>query len=453
MRQTRRRLRPRLLQAMVDAFKQPDIRGKLLFTFLILVIFRFVAHIPVPGANLDALHALFRQNEMLGMLDLFSGGAMRNLSVVAMGVYPYITASIIMQVLTPVIPRLQALAREGEAGRNKLNQYTHWLMVPLAMFQGYGQLMYLQSQSVEVEIAPGVIEFQRVISGVGLSGEALLPTVAMVFSMAAGTMFLVWLGERITEKGIGNGISLIIFSGIVASLPQTFGQLSAPGWPDMWRGLMWFSIFAVIIIFGVVIFTEAQRRIPVQYSKSVFRGGRMYRQAGASHIPMRVNSAGMIPIIFAMSIMLLPGTIASYFLPNPAAEWIVTYIGTGYWLYWFLYFLLVVLFTFFYTIVVFQQQNLAETLQRQGGFIPGIRPGKPTGRYLSGVLNRITWGGAFFLGLVAIMPFIAAKITNDPTMQMVISSTALLIVVGVVLDTMRQIEAQLVMRRYEGFIK
>ena len=436
MRQEKKRSRPQIIQAMVDAFKQPDIRSKLLFTLFILVIYRFIAHVSMPGIDRAALQEMYNQSELLGMLDLFSGGAMRNLSIVAMGVYPYITASIIMTVLTPIIPKLQLLSREGEAGRSKINQYTHWLTLVLAIVQGYSQLKLVESEGV--------------ISNVGLTGSALLPTTAMVFSLAAGTMFLVWLGERITEKGIGNGLSILIFANIVASLPQTFGQLTVT---DNWSGLVWFSVFGIIIVFGVVLFNEAQRRIPVQYSKSVFRGGKMYRQAGASHIPMRVNSAGMIPLIFAMSIMLLPSTIASYFPGNSAAMWVQTYMGSGFWLYWVVYFLLVVLFTFFYTIVSYQQQNLPDTLQKQGGFIPGIRPGKPTGKYLSGVINRITWGGAFFLGIIAVMPFIAAKITRDPAMQIVISSTSLLIIVGVVLDTMRQLESQLIMRRYDGFIK
>lgn len=437
MRQTKKRSRPQIIQAMIDAFKQPDIRSKLLFTLFILVIFRCIAHISFPGIDRSALQELFQTNQYLGMLEMFSGGAMSKLSIVAMGVYPYITASIIMTVLQPIVPRLQALSREGEAGRNKINQYTHWLTVPLAMFSAYGQLMFLESQ--------GVLLFD-----VGLQGSALLQTSMMVFSMTAGTMFLVWLGERISEKGVGNGLSIIIFANIVASLPQTFGRLIAP---QNWGGLAWFMLFAIVIIFGVVIFHEAQRRIPVQYSKSVFRGGKIYRQAGASHIPMRVNSAGMIPIIFAMSIMLLPSTIASYFPNNGVAIWVLDYMGTGFWLYWVFYFLLVVMFTFFYTIVTFQQQNLSETLQRQGGFVPGIRPGKPTNKYLMGVINRITWGGAIFLGLIAIMPYLASLITRDPSMQMIISATALLIVVGVVLDTMMQIESQLVMRRYDGFIK
>ena len=428
------------IRAVLNAFKLPDLRRKIFVTLGILVVYRLAAHIPLPGVDADALRTVFRQSQLLGLFDMLSGGAMSTFSVVAMGVYPYITATIIMQLVMPMIPRLQEIAQEGEAGRQKINQYTHLVTVPLAALNAVGQAAFLTRTSPPV------------LSNWGFSGEALLPTLATISALTAGTMFAMWLGELIDEQGVGNGISLIIFGGIVARIPQQVGRDLRTNVP----GLIAFAVIGVITVAGIVVIYEGQRRIPVQYGKRV-RGTKIYG-GQSTHVPLRVNSAGMIPIIFAMSIMLLPGTIASYFA-NPVgqdpnfANHIMTYLGTGYWLYWLLYFLLVVLFTFFYTIVVFQQQNLAETLQRQGGFVPGIRPGKPTGKYLSGVLNRITWGGAIFLGMVAIMPFIAKLITNDPTMQVVISSTALLIIVGVVLDTMRQMEAQLVMRRYEGFIK
>ncbi|MBI4297204.1 MAG: preprotein translocase subunit SecY [Chloroflexi bacterium] len=440
-----------MLQAMVDAFRLTDLRNKLLFTLAMLVVFRFVAHVPVPGVNTEAVKVLFESTPLLGFMDLFSGGAMRNVSVAAMGVYPYITASIIMQLLVPVIPRLQTLAKEGETGQNKINLYTHWLTVPLAMGQAYGQLVFLQSRPVTV----GGIE-SRVISGIGLSGPNLLPTIAMVISMTAGTMFLVWLGERITENGIGNGISIIIFGGIVTGLPSLLGNFLAPG---NLSGLIYFIFFGLVIIFGIVIFQEAQRRVPVQYSRGMFRGGRMYRAAGSTYIPLRVNMAGMIPLIFAISIMIFPGTLASYFLTasnsfiRGASTFVYDLFNTTGIFYWVIYFFLVVGFTFFYTMVIFQQQNMGETLQRQGGFIPGIRPGKPTGQFLNQVTLRITWAGALFLGVVAIMPYIAAKVTNNPSLQVSISSTSLLIMVGVVLDTMRQLESQLLMRRYEGFLR
>jgi len=435
-----RQARPRLLQAMLDAFRLPDLRQRILITLGILVVFRFVAHVPLPGVDANALQQLFERMPIFGMLDLFSGGAMRYFSVAALGVYPYITASIIMMLLVPTIPQLQALSREGETGRNKINLITHWLTVPMAGLAGYGQLVLLQREGV-------------------VSSTAALQTAAMVFALMAGTMFLVWLGELITEYGIGNGISIIIFAGIVAGLPELIGQGFLAG--GQFGGLAAYIIIALATIAVIVIFTEAHRRIPVQYARSVFRGGRMYRQSGSTHIPLRVNTAGMIPLIFAMSVVLFPGMIASYFA-NPIgadpnlANYIVNLFDPRAALpmglfYWGLYFLLVVGFAFFYTMVIFQQQDLPGTLQRQGGFIPGIRPGKHTANYLNQVISRITWAGALFLALVAVMPFAAREITNVQVMQL--SSMGLLIVVGVALDTMKQMEAQLAMRRYEGFIK
>ena len=288
-----RQTRPRLLQAMLDAFSLPDLRRRILITLGILVVFRFVAHVPIPGINLNALQQLFQRNALLGMLDLFSGGAMRQMSVAAMGVYPYITSSIIMMLLVPVIPGLQALSQEGEAGRNRINLITHWLTVPLAGLQGYGQLVLLRREGV-------------------IGTTEALPMITIVLSLIAGTIFLVWLGELITEYGIGNGISIIIFGGIVAGYPATFGQgFLAQG---NYLGLFFYIVIVLITIAVIVIFTEAHRRVPVQYARSVFQGGRMYRQAGTTHIPMRVNSAGMIPLIFAMSIVLFPGIVASYFV-------------------------------------------------------------------------------------------------------------------------------------------
>jgi preprotein translocase subunit SecY len=388
--------------------------------------------------DLNALQQLFERNALLGMLDLFSGGAMRRLSVAAMGVYPYITTSIIMMLLVPVIPRLQAISQEGEGGRNKINLITHWATVPLAALQGYGQLVFLQREGV-------------------ITSAAALPTTAMVLSMVAGTIFLVWLGELITEYGIGNGISIIIFGGIVAGLPSMIGQGFLAR--ENFGGLAVYILIVLVTIMVIVIFTEAHRRIPVQYARSVFRGGRMYRQSGTTHVPLRVNSAGMIPLIFAMSLVIFPGIVASYFAnpiePNMANTIVRLFdpnaplpLGLFYWGF---YFAIAVAFAFFYTMVIFQQQDLPNTLQRQGGFIPGIRPGKNTATYLSGVINRITWGGALFLASVAVMPFVARQITNVQVIQL--SSLSLLIMVGVVLDTMKQLEAQLVMRRYEGFIK
>jgi preprotein translocase subunit SecY len=438
-----RQTKPRLMQAMIDAFRLPDLRRRILFTFGILVVFRFVAHIPLPGVDADALSTLFEQNALLGMLDMFSGGAMKNFSVAAMGVYPYITASIIMTLMTPVIPRLQAIASEGEAGRNRINRITHWLTIPIAGFAGYGQIQLLMRAD------PPVLE-----------STAVLPMVAMVASLIAGTIFLVWLGELITEYGIGNGISIIIFGGIVAGYWGMVGSGMLAGQQGQAGGLVAYILIALATVVLIVMFTEAHRRIPVQYARTVYRGNRMYKQAGSTHIPLRVNTAGMIPLIFAMSLVMFPGVIASYFAgpeadPNFANTIVDLFtpdaampVGL---FYWGIYFVLVIAFAFFYTMVIFQQQDLAGTLQRQGGFVPGIRPGKFTSDYFNHVISRITWAGALFLAFVAIIPFLAREITDVQMIQL--SSMGLLIVVGVVLDTMKQMEAQLTMRRYEGFIK
>ncbi|MBM3131895.1 MAG: preprotein translocase subunit SecY [Chloroflexi bacterium] len=442
-----------MFQAALDSLQHPDLRRKLLFTFGILIIFRLLAMIPLPGVNPDALRDVFEANAVLGMLDTFSGGAMERLGLVAMGVYPYITASIVMTLLVPIIPRLQMIAKEGEEGRNKINRYTHYLMVPLAMLQGYGQLMLINRTS---GIEGDVIEH------VGLTGSDLLPTAAMVLTLTAGTVLLVWLGELITERGIGNGISIIIFAGIVADMPDNIGRAHLTIGND---GVALLILLFIVIAFFIVFVMEAFRRIPVQYSRSTFRGGRVYRQSGGTHIPLRVNATGMIPLIFAMSVMVFPGTIASYFMNGPGADPnfanriydLFNSSGDWWWFYWGGYFLLVIGFTLFYATIMFQQQNLPEMLQKQGGFIPGIRPGKPTADYLNGVQSRLAWGGAIFLGLVAIMPLVAMALvgTSINTTQnlMIMSSAGILIAVGVVLDTMRQMEAQLLMRHYEGFIK
>jgi preprotein translocase subunit SecY len=449
---TRGQNRPQLLQAGVQAFTQPDIRDKLLFTFAMIVIFRFVSNVPVPGVNTEALNNIFESSTVLGFLNIFSGGALANMSIAAMGVYPYITASIVMQLMIPIVPTLQALSREGEQGRKQLNIYQHWMTVPMAAVHGYGQLILIQSQGG--------------ITGISLTGPDALPTISAIITMTAGTMFLVWIGELISERGIGNGISIIIFAGIVSGLPQLIvGQLySGTGDGIITTALLAAGIFALVAY--IVLFQEAQRRIPVQYSRSVFRSGRMYRQSGQTHIPLKVNTVGMIPLIFANSIIIFPAYMGSILATSGNSamanlgDWMQTIFNPANTFYWVLLFLTVVIFTFFYTVVVFQQQNMAENLQRQGGFIPGIRPGRPTQEYINRVLIRITWGGAFFLGTVAVTPYILTNIVGasnlsggGSTLAFSITASGLIIVVGVILDTLRQIEAQLLMRQYEGFIR
>ncbi|RJQ07363.1 MAG: preprotein translocase subunit SecY [Dehalococcoidia bacterium] len=436
--------RPRLLQAGIDAFRQPEIRGKLFFIIGMLIIFRFIAHVPVPGVDREQLKATFESNAILGFLNIFSGGALKNLSIAALGVYPYITASIVMQLASPLVPRLQALSQEGESGRQKIQVYTHWITLPLAAFQGYAQLLLIQRLGGITSI------------GLGFNSQGLI-TLATLFAMVAGTMLLVWMGELISERGLGNGVSMIILAGIVAGLPSLIGQGVLTGTGAAIGGLLLLTLVAVAVVALIVLFNEAQRRIPVQYARSQFRGGRLYRQQGQTHIPLKVNGAGMIPLIFATSIMIFPPAFMQFLANSADVGWIAsTADRLAGWLsptapiYWVGTFTLVVVFTFFYTMVMFQQQNLPENLQRQGGFIPGIRPGRPTAEYITRVLVRITWGGALFLGFVAVLPFLATRLTNVQALQ--ISATGLLIVVGVVIDTMRQIEAQMTMRNYEGFI-
>ena len=444
-----------MLEAVRNAFRLPDLRRKLLVTLGILVIYRLMSHIPVPGVNREALTSIFGSNQLLGLLNLLSGGALENYSVMAMGVYPYITASIIVQLLIPIIPAWQELQKEGEAGRNRLNQYTNWLTIPLAILQGFGQSSLLAQSSGAA--GPVLTEF-------GFRNYPL-QTVVILISLTAGTMLAMWLGQLITQQGIGNGVSIIIFGGIIAGMPQNIVNTYVQG------GILQLIIFAVVTIFTVaviVVVQEGQRRIRVQYGKRVraMRGNRLMVVGGQStHVPMRVNSAGMIPLIFASSMLIFPSTIASYFVNSETtfvrsvANFVYNFFTPANGWYWIMYFLLVIGFTYFYTDVIFKQQNLPETLQRQGGFIPGIRPGINTEKYLNTVLSRITLVGALFLGFVAILPWLVqlvfggAGASRASTSTLLISSTGLLIVVGVVLDTMKQLEAQLLMRHYEGFIR
>ncbi|HEY7034278.1 MAG TPA: preprotein translocase subunit SecY [Thermomicrobiales bacterium] len=442
-----------MLQAVISAFKIPDLRRKILFTLAMLVIFRFIASIPVPGVNRKDLSNFIDNNQLLGMLNLFSGSGLKTFSVVALGVYPYITASIIMQLMTPIIPRLNDLSNEGQQGRNKINQYTHWLTVPLALLQAYGHALLFSSKAAQAQSSSG----KPLLANFGLfDRDTFLPTITVLISMTAGTMLLVWMGELITENGIGNGTSIIIFGGIVANLPSAVGRLGSSGsLADNVIGTVMFVALALITVVGIVLINEGQRRIPVHHAKRI-RGNRQYG-GNTTFIPLKVNSAGMIPLIFAVSIMVFPGMIANFF-QGSSKEWVQNLgkdlnriFSPNTPLYNLIYFFMVVGFTYFYTMVIFQQQKIPENLQRQGAFIPGVRPGRNTAIYLQRVLTRITLIGALFLGVVAVLPFIASEITGVKTL--LISATSMLIVVGVAIDTMRQLEAQLMMRNYEGFIR
>jgi len=448
-----------MIQAVRSAFALPDLRKKILYTFLILAIYRLFAHVPVPGVNSEALNQIFQSNQLLGLLDLLSGGALATFSIMAMGVYPYITASIIIQLLTPIIPALENLQKEGEQGRNRLNQYTWYLTVPLAVLQAYGQAVIM------TQISGGV----PILDNFGFA-DAPLTTVTILITMTAGTLFAVWLGELISEQGIGNGTSIIILGGIVTRLPQNLLNLIVG---EQWVTLILFAIITTITVFGIVIIQEGKLMIWVQYSSRTLgqRGGRLRQTRSVrTHIPLRVNMAGMIPLIFAQSIMVFPSTVASYFLPasgspegfvQTAAYWVNQIFNPQYDIYWPLYFLMVVFFTYFYTNVIFEQQNMAENLRKQGASIPGIRPGKRTEGYLTQKVRRITLVGALFLGLVAILPWLVdlfagllpGTVGVTGSNVMLISSTGLLITVGVVLDTMRQLEAQLQMRHYDKFLR
>jgi preprotein translocase subunit SecY len=441
-----------MLQVFKNAFALPDLRKRILFTLGILVLYQLAAHVPVPGVNQAALQSLLQgqsaTSALANILNLLSGGALSNFSVLAMGVYPYITAQIIIQLLAGVIPSLERMLREeGTAGRKKLETYTFLFAIPMALLSAIGQIRIFSSTG-SGEIIPGF-------------GTEFLPTAAVLATMTAGTFFAIWLGQLITEEGIGQGISIIIFGGIVARIPQNITQLLAdPTKAPIAVGA--FILVIVLTVFVIVYVQEGERRIPVQYGKRV-RGRRVFG-GGSTFIPLKVNTAGMIPLIFAQSLLVLPAIIFQILAgsPNPQIADFFTNLAAAFsggrhsmaWLYWLMYFALVVGFTFFYTDVLMQQQNMADTLQKQGGFIPGIRPGQRTQEYIMAVSRRITLVGALFLGGIAVLPFFLTVLDIIPNaMNMSILSTGMLIVVGVVLDTIRQLEAQLTMRHYEGFLK
>ena len=412
-----------------------DLRKKLVFTAVMLVLYRLLAHIPVAGVDRAALKQLFSGSQLLGLLDIFSGGTLANFSLVALGLGPYINASIIMQLLTVIFPKLEELQKEGEYGREVVNQYTRFLTVPISILQGLGMYFLLNSQAV--------------ISGLGPA--ALL---ALIVTMMAGTMLTVWLGELISEYGVGNGISLLIFAGIVGRLPVVLGQTALTLETMNLGNLLIFGSVSLVVVAAVVFMNEASRNIVVHYAKRI-RAGKIYG-GQSTHLPLRVNQAGVIPIIFAVSLVLLPSMVGKFVerAPNQlianTAKTVMAVMQPGGWTYNLIYFVLVVGFTYFYTAVVFNPEKIADDLKKYGGFIPGIRPGEATAKYLSGVLNRITFAGALFLGAIAILPAIAQVFFRIPTMT--IGGTGLLIVVSVVLETTKSLQSQLLVRNYEGFL-
>lgn len=422
-----------IVQFFRKAYQSPDIRRKILITAAILFVYRLVAHIPAAGIDPATLQTLFRGSPLLSLLDVFSGGTLANFSIMALGLGPYINASIIFQLLTFVIPSLEELSKEGEYGQEKINQYTRFLTIPLAAIQSFAMYTLLKSQ--------GIIP--------GLSGFSL---VGLVITMTAGTVFAVWLGELITEYGVSNGISFLIFAGIVARLPVVLGQSTRIiATEDVFKAGVFLAVSLLII--GVIVFmNEATRQIPINYARRA-------RQAGGSsaYIPLRLNQAGVIPIIFAVSLVLLPSLLSQFLanVPNARIAQLATEISRSFnpqsLSYNVFYFILVFGFTYFYTAIVFNPEKISENLQKNGGFIPGIRPGKQTTNYLSYVLNRITLVGATFLGLIAILPSFFQSTIG--VANLAIGGTGILIVVSVVLEFTREIEAQLVMRRYEGFLR
>jgi len=426
----------KIISFFVNALKIADLRKKILFTLFIFAVFRLVAYIPMPGIDPLALRSLFASNQFLALLNIFSGGTLINFSIVALGLNPYINASIILQLLTLIFPKLEELSKEGEFGRQQINQYTRLLTVPLSLIQGFGMYTLLKSQRI-------------------IAYQDPLKLTAMLFTMTAGTIFLMWLGELIDEKGVGNGISLLIFAGIAARFPISITQTAMVVNRKNVTNALIFFLMTLGLIIGIIFVDEATRKITIQYAKRV-RGRRMYG-GGSTYLPLKINQAGVIPIIFAASFLLLPSMIGNFLsaVENKTiasiAKALVNLIKPASFTYNFIYFLLVVGFTFFYTTIVFNPEKISDEIKKYGGFIPGIRPGKPTADYLNYILNRVTLAGAVFLGVVAILPSLARSLTGITTIM--IGGTGILIIVSVALETAKQLESMLIMRDYEGFLR
>ncbi len=417
-----------MLNALRNAWKIPDLRKRIKFTALMLILFRVGTFVPVPRMDPNAVRAMIEKGALLGFFDIISGGAFKQFSVFAMSITPYINASIIIQLLTIVIPKWEELAKEGEAGRKVLAQYTRYGTVILGLIQATGLSIGFKSA-----MKPGI-----------------LSNIVVILSLTAGTAFLMWLGEQITDKGIGNGISLLIFAGIVSRLPASVLQvysLLKVGTLNIFM-LAIFAILGVVVIVAVIAVQEAERRVPVQYAKRVV--GRKVYGGQSTHIPIKVNAAGVIPVIFAMSILMFPSTLAGFFPNNKIMTSIAEFLSPSGWLYAVLYALFIVFFTYFYTAITFNPVEVADNMKKYGGFIPGLRPGRPTAEYISRIMNRITLVGAIFLAAIALLPYFMTAISG---VNISFGGTALLIVVGVALETMKAIEAQMLMRHYQGFLK
>jgi preprotein translocase subunit SecY len=423
-----------MASGLTNIFRIPELRKRLLFSLGMLAVYRLGIFVTTPGVDRIAMRRVVSQGSLLGLLNFFSGGALEQLSIFALGIMPYVSASIILQLLTVVVPALEKLQKEGELGRRKITQYTRYGTVVLSAIQGYGISSYLEtlrdSTGLSVVAEPGL-------------GFRLMTVV----SLAAGTAFIMWMGEQITERGIGNGISLVIFAGIVARVPaatyQTFMAYRAPGSQVTELGLLILGIVMTVVI-GVIVFVErGQRRIPIQYAKRVV--GRKAYGGQSTHLPLKVNTSGVIPPIFASSLLLFPATLAGWF---PFLGALQTALSPGTWIYNVIYVGLIIFFAYFYTAVTFNPVDVADNLKKNGGYIPGIRPGKSTATYIDHVLSRITFGGAMYLSAICVLPTI---ITSEFGVTFYFGGTSLLIVVGVALDTVQQIEGHLITRHYEGF--
>jgi len=417
---------------MIKLFRYPEVRKKIIFTLAIIVIFRLLAHVPVPGVDVATIRSFLSGNALFGMFDLFSGGGFQNFSIVTLGLGPYINASIIMQLLTVMVPSLEEMAKEGEYGRERINLYTKYLSVPMTIVQAYGIYFLLNKQ--------GAIP---VLSSIDL--------VVLMVTMSAGATFLVWLGDLVTERGVGNGVSLLIFVGIISRFPQQIYSYIATLTADTVFNALLFGILAIVIVASVVLVNEGTRNLVIEYGRT---GGRS--QKVTNYLPLKINQAGVIPIIFAVSVVMVPSLLAGPLSgsANPVIHDIGRYLANNFSqtdaAYNILYFLLVVAFTFFYTGIQFNPQKIADDVKKRGGFIPGIRPGMGTARYLKSVVNRITLAGAVFLGLIAILPFFFQQ--SGSVTAMTVGGTSLLIVVSVVLETIRQTESLMVTRSYDKFL-